>query len=461
MTGPMTDPSTGRGGRAVVVGAGLAGTSAALTLADQGWDVTLLEARPRLGGAVYSFARDGMPADTGQHVLLRCYTGYRALVRRLGMEDLVPVQERMDIPVLRPGRPALHLRRTPHTPAPLHLGVALARYSALTPLERARAAWAMTALRGVDYTDPASDEETFGHWLRAHGQSERALANLWSLVTVAALNIGVDEASLALAAMVFRVGLLEAADAGDIGVAAVPLSEIHHGATTALLDRLGIEWHVGRKVQQIARLDRRYVLRTADGDLEADAVVLAVPHHQAAQLAPEAACPDRDRWAGLGASAIYNVHVRYDRTVTDLPFAAAVDSPVPWFFDRTAAAGVDGQYLTVSVSAASPLLDQVNADLRDTQLRGLAALLPAAADATVLDSWVTREPRATFAQRAGSRALRPGPATRWPGFVLAGAWTDTGWPDTMEGAVRSGLTAGGMLGGPGHTSDQHQIVRTV
>ncbi len=451
---------TATGNRAVVVGGGLAGTSAALTLADQGWAVTLLEGRPRLGGAVYSFARDGHPADTGQHVLLRCYTGYRALLRRLGVDSLVPVQERMDIPVVRPGGSVLHLRRTPHTPAPLHLGVALARYTALSPLERVRAATAMTALRKVDYTDPRTDEETFGHWLRAHGQTERALANLWSLVTIAALNIGVDEASLALAAMVFRVGLLEEADAGDIGVAQVPLSEIHHTATGALLDRVGIEWHVGRKVQEIARLDEGYVVRTADGDVEAATVVLAVPHQQAAQLAPAEACPDRDRWAGLGASAIYNVHVRYDRRVTDLPFAAAIESPVPWFFDRTAAAGVDGQYLTVSVSAANPLLGQVNADLRDTQLRGLAALLPAAAQANVVDSWVTREPRATFEQRAGSRALRPGPATRWPGFVLAGAWTDTGWPDTMEGAVRSGLMAGGMVGGPGHTSDQHQIVRT-
>jgi predicted NAD/FAD-binding protein len=191
---------------------------------------------------VYSFERDGLPVDTGQHVLLRCYTAYRALLQRLGVDDLVPVQDRMDIPVLRPGRPVLHLRRTPYTPAPLHLGAALARYSALTPAERVSAARAMTALRKVDYTDPRTDEETFGHWLRERGQGDRALERLWGLVTVAALNIDVDQASLALAAQVFRVGLLEEASAGDIAVPGVPLSRIHHTAAGRLLDRVGVRW---------------------------------------------------------------------------------------------------------------------------------------------------------------------------------------------------------------------------
>jgi squalene-associated FAD-dependent desaturase len=446
--------------RAVVVGGGLAGTSAALALADRGWDVTLLEARSRLGGAARSFERSGHPVDTGQHVLLRCYTAYRGLLARMGAESLAPVQPRLDIPVLRPGRPPLRLRRTGLLPAPLHLLATLARYAALSPGDRLRAARAVVALRALDYTDPRHDTETFGHWLRARGQSQQALDRLWGLFTVAALNIEVDRASLALAALVFRVGLLDEARAGDIAVPQVPLSTMHHTAATDLLDRTGVRRRVRCKVREVDSLGERFVVRTSDGEVEADRLVLAVPHEQASRLAPQEACPDRDRWASLGASAIVNVHVRYDRPVTDLGFAAAVDSPVPWFFDRTRAAGWDGQYLVTSVSAAGPLLDRSNGRLLDDQVRALGALLPGTAAARVVDGFVTREPRATFEQRAGTAALRPPPATRLPGLVLAGAWTATGWPDTLEGAVRSGTAAAVLLGAPGRAAYDQQSVRS-
>jgi squalene-associated FAD-dependent desaturase len=445
---------TATGSRAVVVGGGLAGTSAAVALADGGWEVTLLEARPRLGGAVYSFERSGRTVDTGQHVLLRCYTAYRALLSRLGVEEQVPVQRRMDIPVLRPGRPMLRLRRTPLLPAPAHLLPALARYSALTAAERIGAARAMARLRALDRTDPRHDAVPFGDWLRDQGQSERALSALWGLVAVAALNIDVDQASLAAAAQVLQVGLLEQARAGDIAMPEVPLSAIHDRAAGALLDRLGVRRRVGAKVQEVARLGGDLLVRTADGELEADRVVLAVPHREAAALAPADACPDRAAWAALGASPIVNVHLRYDRPVTGLRFAAALDSVVPWFFSHTPTDGHPGQDLVVSVSAADVEVRRRSQELVTAHTDGLAALLPAARRDGVVDAFVTREPRATFAQRAGTGPLRPAPGTRWPGLVLAGAWTRTGWPDTMEGAVRSGLTAAGLLGVPGRTFDE-------
>jgi len=147
-------------------------------------------------------------------------------------------------------------------------------------------------------------------------------------------------------------------------------------------------------------------------------------------------------WADLGVSPIVNVHVHYDRRVTRLPFAAALDSPVQWVFDKTRAAGVTtGQYLAVSLSAADSYVDVPSARLREQFLPALEQLFPAAADASVLDFFVTRERRATFRQVPGSGRLRPGAATPVPGLALAGAWTDTGWPDTMEGAVRSGHNA--------------------
>ncbi|MGO8729454.1 MAG: FAD-dependent oxidoreductase [Streptosporangiaceae bacterium] len=186
--------------------------------------------------------------------------------------------------------------------------------------------------------------------------------------------------------------------------------------------------------------------------LAADGIVLAVPAWVAAKLAPAELAVAAGQWPQLGISPIVNVHVIYDRRVTRLPFAAAVDSPVQWVFDKTAAAGLSrGQYLAVSLSAADGYVDVPAARLQEQFVPALAGLFPAAADATVVDCFVTRERRATFRQVPGSAALRPGAATAVPGLVLAGAWTDTGWPDTMEGAVRSGESAAqhiiGEIGG--------------
>jgi protoporphyrinogen oxidase len=196
-------------------------------------------------------------------------------------------------------------------------------------------------------------------------------------------------------------------------------------------------------------------------ELDADGVVLAVPAGQAARLAGQAGISDADRWDALGSSPIVNVHVIYDRQVTSLPFAAAVESPVQWVFDKTRQAGLaDGQYLAVSLSAADSYVDVPAASLREQFLPALEQLFPAAASARVTDFFVTRERRATFRQSPGIGAIRPGTATSVPGLVLAGAWTDTGWPDTMEGAVRSGQHAAERLieelprGAPGGRSPE-------
>src|SRR6516225_9237912 len=182
------------------------------------------------------------------------------------------------------------------------------------------------------------------------------------------------------------------------------------------------------------------------------AVVLAVPHAAAAKVVPAGALPAEtvDAWSGLGAAPIVNVHVVYDRKVMDVPFAAAVDSPVQWVFDRTRISGMhargdDGQYLAISLSAADPYVDVPAAELREQFVPALAELFPAARAANVTEFFVTRERRATFRQVPGTARLRPKAATALPGLVLAGSWTDTGWPDTMEGAVRSGLSAAAEL----------------
>ena len=317
-------------------------------------------------------------------------------------------------------------------------------------------------MRRVDPADPAVDTQRFGDWLAARGQSERTRRALWDLFSVSSLNIAGDDASLALAATVVKTGLLGKNNAADIGVPALPLGELHGDAAATLLAKLGAQVALGTKVSAIEVTEgagarfRVRLGRGEDADLAADGVVLAVPHEKAAPLIPPGALPEGTvaGWAGLGASPIVNVHVIYDRPVTDLPFAAAIDSPVQWVFDRTRISGLSTsqngaadharpgqQYLAISLSAADEYADVPAARLREQFVPALAELFPAARDARVTEFFVTRERRATFRQAPGSGALRPKAATRQPGLVLAGAWTDTGWPDTMESAVRSGLAA--------------------
>ncbi len=477
----------------VVVGGGLAGITAAIALREAGLGVTLLEARPWLGGATCSFSRGGLMIDNGQHVFLRCCTAYRELLARLGMTGSAAIQERFDVTVLSgsgrlsgssrgtgSGPSRARLRRTA-LPGPLHMTKALAGYPFLTPGERLRVTRAALAMRFADPAAAGLDSQRLGDWLAARGQNERARRLLWDLFIVSALNINGDDASAALAATVIKTALLGGKAAADIGVPAVPLGELHGRAAASLLGRLGVQVRLGAKATAVeagpgggfgVRVaagtdaaasepdgegpvgtaadpaerrpgDRESVPGSADGAvISADAVVLAVPHGPAARLVPAGAASGSARWAELGSAPIVNVHVIYDRRVTRLPLAAAVDSPVQWVFDKTRTAGVQtGQYLAVSVSAADSYVDVPVARLRELFLPALEELFPAARDARVTDFFVTRERRATFRQGPGCGSLRPGAATSLPRLALAGAWTDTGWPDTMEGAVRSGHNA--------------------
>ena len=447
--------------KVVVTGGGLAGITAAIALAQARHEVTLLEAKPRLGGATMSFNRDGLVIDTGQHIFLRCCTAYRGLLDRLGMAAHAPLQPRFDVTVLAPGKKAVLKRR--RIPAPLHMLPALFGYPFLSTPERLRLGRAALGFRRLDEADPKTDELRLGDWLAAHGQDERTRRVLWDLFSVSSLNVPGDDASLALAAVVVKTGLLGDADAADIGVPTLPLGELHGTAAARLLGKLGATVRLQAKVAAIEpKGEAGFLVRLAGDDaggddaantLFADAVVLAVPHEQAARLMPPGALPAEtvDGWAGLGAAPIVNVHVIYDRKVMDGPFAAGVDSPVQWVFDRTRISGMHaransgqpsvGQYLAISLSAADEYADMPVAELRERFVPALAELFPAARDATVTEFFVTREKRATFRQVPGTAKLRPKAATGLPGLVLAGSWTDTGWPDTMEGAVRSGLNA--------------------
>lgn len=273
---------------------------------------------------------------------------------------------------------------------------------------------------------------------------------IWELIARPTLNLTVDDASLAQAAQVFQVGLLQDAAAGDIGWAVAPLSRSMTVPLPRRSKRAGVDVRLRATAKAIVppaetagaagsglRVD------TADGEqLPVDAVVLAVPPARAGGLLPASAGVDPSFVDHLGRSAIVNLHVVYDRTVLEHPFAACVGTPVQWIFDRTASSGLkDGQYVTVSLSAADDEFPVGEEELRARYLPELARVLPAARTAAVEEFFVTREHSATFRAGPGARAWRPPAPTQLPGLFLAGAWTDTGWPATLEGAVRSGQVA--------------------
>jgi squalene-associated FAD-dependent desaturase len=437
------DTGTGREGRGTVavVGGGLAGITTALRCADAGWRVTLLESRRHLGGLTHSFRRGELEVDNGQHVFLRCCTSYLALLRRLGVTGKVFLQPKLAIPVVSPRRREPAWLRRNALPAPLHLADSVLRYRPLPIADRLRFAGAALALRRVDPAAPASDAQSFGTWLSSQGQSERAVRALWDLVGIATLNARAEDASLGLAATVFQLGLLTEAGAADIGWSRVPLRELHGDPAHARLTEAGARVLTHAKVTSLRPEDGRWRVDAGQDEVVADRVVLAVPPTVAARLLPPGSVDLPARWAEeLGSSPIVNVHVVFDDIVMREPFVAAVDSPVQWVFDRTSQSGVDGgQYVAVSMSAADEEIDEPVASIRERLLPALREVLRTSA--RVRDFFVTRERHATFRPAPGCAALRPGPVTKTGGVFLAGAWTATGWPATMEGAVRSGEAA--------------------
>ncbi len=311
----------------IVIGGGLAGIAAALDCAHSGARVTLVEVRRRLGGAAYSFEREGLQIDNGQHVLLRCCTAYRALLRRLGSEQGVLLQERLEIPVLSPGTEPAVLRRS-GLPAPLHLAGALLRYRHLALGKRLSAARTALAVGRLDPADEALERQTFGEWLAAHGQGPEEVAALWDLIVLPTLNLPAAQASLGLGAFVFQTALLKSASAGDIGFHERPLSKTIGEPALQALARAGVEVRLGWRAERIERAGSGFRVHGPGGAgrpdapdpsggpealdapdtpdapdaqnpadtpdaLEATAVIVAVPHTRAAGLLKALAARDR------------------------------------------------------------------------------------------------------------------------------------------------------------------------
>ncbi|HEX6492630.1 MAG TPA: hydroxysqualene dehydroxylase HpnE, partial [Candidatus Dormibacteraeota bacterium] len=386
--------------------------------------------------------RLGGDLDCGQHVVLACCTEHRALLRRLGTDHLVPLAPRLDVLVVdergrraRLGESAL--------PAPLHLGPALLRSPFLGHADRVAIGGAVLRLRTLRDLAPL-DAVDFATWLGAAARGPRRRA-FWDLVTVATCNLPTSEVSAAVGAFVLREGFLLRRGAAAIGVPRAGLSRLLEPAP-ALLARLGGEVRLGAAADRIlVEGDAVSGVRTAAGEvIPAARVVVAGPPSLLARVAPEvAARPALAAAQRLGVTPILNLVLRFDRRVLDAPLLAVWDSPLQWLFSRSRVCGEegDGETVVCSLSSATELADVPGETVRDRLLPHLHAAQPRSRTASLVGWHVTRERAATVSLRAGTAALRLGPATPVTGLALAGSWTATGWPVTMESAARSGRAA--------------------
>jgi squalene-associated FAD-dependent desaturase len=400
----------------VVVGGGLAGLTAALDLVDAGHDVTLHEARPTLGGAVQTLPeREGdpdPPPDNGQHIALGCFTEYLRFLDRVG-ESRSVLRRRLGLPVVGEDGRTATISSNP---------LSILRYRHLAPAERMSIVGALLRLRGGE----VSDDETFGALLRRLGQSDAAIDRFWDVFVRPALNLPADEASAAVGAFTVRTALLSGRAAADLVLPVRPLGAMHGDAAGRALEAAGATVRTSSRVESLDELD-------------ADAVVVALPPADSARLLGEDPAP-------LDDSPIVSVHLWLDRPILRSPLAALLNSDAHWVFDRGALTShqpkAGGQYLTVVSSGVPDLLEIRGRGLVDRIAGQLTERLGAA---ELLWSRVSREPRATAALRPGQAAVRPGTETRLPNVVRAGSWIDTGWPATMESAVRSGRAAARAL----------------
>ena len=449
---PVTGSSTAR--TVAVLGGGLAGLSAARRLLELGFGVTLVEKRPFLGGRAFSFrdAESGVEIDNGQHVFLGCNRHYLDYLREIGAVDQAYIQDRLRADVVLNGVRGV-LSSTPWL-GKLHLFPSLVKYPHLTVMDKLRAAYALLAMK---LTDPVKnggrlDGETGYQWLRRRHQSERAIENLWNLIVLPALNDDVRHVTAGAMLMVFREALLQQPADATMGIARVGLTALAGEPSQAYIEARGGELRLGRGVRAIRLRDGRVAgVEMQDGSvIEADAYVSALPFDVMLDVLPDAVA-DGEFFAnarGLKTAPIVGLHIWYDRPVMDERFAAFLDSPVQWVFNKSLIQGAgadEGQYVCVSLSGAWEHVDKPKEELRKAFTQEMARLFPAARESNITRFLVVKERRATFRSIPGAAEHRLPQTTPIPNLVLAGDWTRTGWPSTMEGAVLSGVLAADAL----------------
>ncbi len=425
----------------VIVGGGLAGLAAAAALVEQGISVSVLESRRRCGGRAASFEDPvgGGLVDACQHVAMGCCTNFLDLCTKTGLAGTL----RRDRTMWFIGADGTRAACTPtqSLPAPLHLAPLLSSMRHFSLVEKVRLAMGMLRMarwRGAD--DPAG--LSAGAWLREIRQPTRVIELFWQPVIESALGESLDLVSVPAARKVVRDAFLANRAAADLYVPLEPLGTLFGDRLVAWLEREAVEIRTGCAVTGLERDGAGNVRGVVhDGTvLPCDAVILAVPWKQAARLVPDLVPPADERLTG---SPITAIHLWFDRDVIDLPHAVLVGRVSQWVFRGDEAAGRG--YCQVVISASRGLLGGDRAALVETVVDELRAVFPAVASARLVEARVVTDPTAVLSVRPGVEAARPPARTRVPNLFLAGDWTATGWPSTMEGAVRSGRLAADSL----------------
>jgi zeta-carotene desaturase len=417
----------------IVIGGGLAGMAAAAALGDAGFSVKVFESRGFLGGRAASYPYTGAQGepetiDNCQHILLRCCVNLLDFYKRLGVSDRIRFHR--EFYFIEPGGHVSCMKASA-LPAPLHFSTSFPRLSFLSLRDKVSVARALWSVQMERRTRTDLDRISMLSWLLEKRQTKRAIERFWAPVLVSAVNETLDRMAASHGFQVFWLGFLARSNAYEMGIPAVSLSELYGSDAWQHLN--GVEILPQHRVDSVV-FDNGEVCGVLSSGVEhrADWFISAVPFERAAVLLPDLGLD----FSQFGHSPITGIHLWFDRPVTDLPHGALLDRTIQWFFNKQ-----DGRYLQLVVSASRSLTDMLRGEVIDLAVRELKEFLPAVAAAKIEKAHVVKEVRATFSAAPGLEAHRPGAATRVRNLFLAGDWTRSGWPATMEGAVRSGYIA--------------------
>lgn len=449
-----------------IAGGGLAGLAAACALADSGAKITLFERRPYLGGRASSYEHPGTGEviDNCQHVLFGVCTNLIDFYRRIGVEDKIRWYE--DMTFLEPGGRSTVMHASP-LPAPLHTAPSFLRFPFLSVKDKFVISRAIAAL---SFTTQHDTGKSFLEWCHDHGQTETAIERFWKPILVSALSEDLDLIAVSYAAQVVRESMKSPA-ARHMGVPAIPLTDLYNRAGDYIRARGG-EIRFRTSLRAFCAAESSINIRTSDKESSSekeqnfDYLILALPFNALDPVLPQipAAEPLREKLTHFESCPITGIHLWFDRQITDLDHAVLLDRSIQWMFHKSRllitreTAGPTGSYIELVVSASKNLIEKSRAEIVELALREVREFFPAAREATLVKSAVIKEVHATYSPRPGVDAYRPPQTTDWPRVFLAGDWTATGWPATMEGAVRSGYLAARALLGAAGMSDRQFLV---
>lgn len=435
----------------LVVGGGLAGLSAAAWLAEHGVRVVVLEARSRLGGRATAFVdrETGELVDNGQHVMFGCYRETLAFLRRIGADQNVRTQPTLELPFVdADGRRTV--LKCPRLPAPLHLLAGILSWKALARRDRAAALRLAPAILRARSRNRPRIRGTVGDWLRAHGQTEAIITALWEPLAVAALNQPISDAEAGPFVRVLADMFGRGPSAAAVVLPAKPLDQMYAEPARAFIESRGGQVRVDALARIVIEQNRVTAVEIRRGGssagaerLDASRVVSAVPWHALRNLfseVPPGLAPLVTSTTAMTAMPIATINLWYDRVVMDEPFVGVIGRTVQWIFDKRQVFGEASSHLSLVISAAGSIARLSRDELVRMAAADVSATLPRARDARLVRATVIREKQATFSLAAGQPA-RPGTRTAIEGLALAGDWTDTGFPATIEGAVASGRAA--------------------